>query len=55
MIKCILSALAGAVTMFDFLVVIASIQAVKTPEQKEYEHIDYVSNITETECFLQRR
>lgn len=50
--KCILSALAGAVTMFVLLAVIANIQAATAPQLEEYEHIDYVSNITEAECYV---
>ena len=50
--KCILSALAGAVTMFVLLTVIANIQTAKAPQQEEYEHIDYVSSITEAACYV---
>lgn len=50
--KCILSALAGAVTMLVLLAVIANIQTVKASLQEEYEHIDYVSNITDADCYV---
>lgn len=48
--KCILSALAGAVAMFVMLVVIANVRIETRPE--EYEHIDYVSTITQEDCFV---
>lgn len=47
--KCILSAIAGAVMMFVLLAVIANIRTTKASQQEEYEHIDYISNITEAE------
>lgn len=50
--KYILSALAGAVTMFVLMAVIANIQNAKAPQQEEYEYIDYVSNITEEDCYI---
>ena len=50
--KCILSALVGAAAMFLLLVLIANIQTAKAPHQEEYEHIDYVSNIMEAECYV---
>ena len=50
--KCILSALAGAVAMFVMLVVIANVRIETRPE--EYEHIDYVSTITQEDCALWR-
>lgn len=50
--KCILSALVGAVAMFLLLVLIANIQTAKAPQQEEYEHIDYISNITEADCYV---
>ena len=48
--KCIISALLGAVLTLLMLVLIANAQQVKATE--EYEHIDYVSNITPEECFV---
>ena len=50
--KCILSALVGAVTMFLLLAVIANVQTGKVPRQEEYEHIDYISSISTTECYI---
>ena len=47
--KCILSALAGALAMLIVITIVAAAQE-QTP--KEYEHIDYVSNITQEECFV---
>lgn len=48
--KCILSALGGAAAMFLLLALIANIRYEKAAE--EYEHIDYVSTITEAECYV---
>ncbi len=48
--KCILSALGGAAAMFLLLALIANIRYEKTAE--EYEHIDYVSTTTESECYV---
>ena len=50
--KCIVSAFAGAVAMFVLLAAIANIRTAQAPKQEEYEHIDYVSNITEAECYI---
>lgn len=52
--KCILSAIAGAFAMLVSLIVIANICAAKEQahEKKEYEHIDFVSTITQEECFI---
>ena len=44
--KCILSALAGAATMFLLLALIANTRNAQGTE--EYEHIDYVSAIDNT-------
>lgn len=50
--KCILSALAGALGMLLFLVVIANASAARKQKPVEYEHIDYVTGITPEECFV---
>lgn len=50
--KYFLSAIAGAVMMFLLLAVIVNVQTTKSPQQEEYEHIDYVSNIAEAECYI---
>lgn len=50
--KCIVSALAGTLAMLATLVIIANISAARKQEPQEYEHIDYVSNITQEECFV---
>lgn len=48
--KCILSAVAGALAML--LMIVARISAAQNQAPKEYEHIDYVSTITQEECFV---
>ena len=50
--KCILSAIAGAAAMLAILIVAANVSAVREPNQKEYEHIDFVSTITQEDCFV---
>lgn len=50
--KCILSAIAGALAMFVTIIMAARISTVQKQTLKEYEHIDYVSNITQAECFV---
>ena len=50
--KCILSALAGAFIMLAAIIIAANISAARKQEPKEYEHIDYVSTITEAECYV---
>ena len=50
--KCILSALAGAMAMLIAITVMASIHANKAQHPKNYEHIDYISNITSEECYV---
>lgn len=49
--KCILSALAGALTMLIAIIVMATIHANKVQHPKDYENIDYISNITSEECY----
>lgn len=49
--KCILSAIGGALAMLSALIIIANISAAKEQEKKIYEHIDYVSAITQEDCF----
>lgn len=46
----ILSALTGAATMFLLLVLIVNVHNVKAVE--EYEHIDFISTITPSDCFV---
>lgn len=48
--KCILSAIAGAAAMFLILLLIANAQ--NKQEEAEYVHIDFVSAITQDECFV---
>ena len=52
--KCILSAIGGAFAMLISLIVIANVSVAKeqAQEKKEYEHIDFVSTITQEECFV---
>ena len=52
--KCILSAIGGALAMLVCLIIIANISVVREQKQekKTYEHIDYVSTITEDDCFI---
>ena len=50
--KCILSALAGALAMLVVIIIAATIHANKDQTPKDYEHIDYVSTITEAECYV---
>ncbi|MBQ8237471.1 MAG: hypothetical protein IJZ39_04930 [Oscillospiraceae bacterium] len=50
--KYILSAIGGAIIMLIALILIANISAANKQENKEYEHIDYVSAITQDECFV---
>ena len=50
--KCILSALAGAMAMLITIAVMATIQANKAQHPKDYEHIDYISNIAAEEYYV---
>lgn len=50
--KCIISALAGALTMLVVIITAVTIHAAKDQPQKDYEHIDYVSTITEADCYV---
>ena len=50
--KCILSAIAGALIMLVAIIIAAKISTAQEQTPKEYEHIDYVSNITQEECFV---
>ena len=50
--KCILSALAGAMAMLIAIALMASIHANKAQHPKDYEHIDYISNIATEECYV---
>ena len=50
--KCILSVLAGAMAMLIVIAVMATIHANKAQQPKDYEHIDYISNIAADECYV---
>ena len=52
--KCILSAIGGALAMLICLIIIVNISVAREQKQekKTYEHIDYVSAITQDDCFI---
>ena len=50
--KYLLSAIGGAVAMFLVLLCLSTFAGKETPEPTEYEHIDYVSDIDQADCFL---
>lgn len=52
--KCILSAIGGALAMLVCLIIIANVSVAREQKQekKTYEHIDYVSAITQEDCFI---
>ena len=50
--KYILSAIAGALAMLIAIIIAANISAARKQKPKEYEHLDYVSIITEAECYV---
>lgn len=50
--KCILSAIGGAMAMLVVLFAIANISAALEKEQNEYEHIDFVSDVSQENCFV---
>lgn len=50
--KCILSAIGGAVAMLIALIVIANISAANEQKKDEYKHINFVSDITQDDCFV---
>lgn len=52
--KCILSAIGGAFAMLICLIIIANVSVAREQKQenKTYEHIDYVSAITQEDCFI---
>lgn len=52
MMKYILSAIGGAIAMLVLLIVVASISIAKEQVPKKYEHIDYVSEIAQEDCFV---
>lgn len=50
--KCILSAIAGALTMLIIITIVVVIHGDEEQASEEYEHIDYVSAITQEECYV---
>jgi len=50
--KCILSAIAGALTMLILIMVAVSVSTAKERVPEDYEHIDYISAITQEECYV---
>lgn len=52
--KCILSAIGGAIAMLIALIIIANVSVAREQkrEKKPYEHVDFVSAITQEDCFI---
>ena len=50
--KSVSSMLAGALAMLSAISVIATINANKEQSYEDYDHIDYVSTITQEECYI---
>lgn len=50
--KCILSAIAGALAMLILIIVAANVSTAKKRIPEDYEHIDYISTITQEECYI---
>ena len=50
--KCIASAIAGALAMLIAIMVAAAIHANKEQTPEKYEHISYISAITQDECYI---
>jgi hypothetical protein len=50
--KCILSAIAGALAMLILIIVAANVSTAKKRIPEDYEHIDYISTITQEECYV---
>ena len=50
--KCILSAMAGALAMLILIIVAANVSTAEEQVPEDYEHIDYISTITQEECYV---
>jgi hypothetical protein len=50
--KCILSAIAGALAMLILIIVAANVSTEEGHVPEDYEHIDYISSITQEECYV---
>lgn len=50
--KCILSAIAGALAMLILIIVAANVSTAEGHVPEDYEHIDYISAITQEECYV---
>jgi len=50
--KCILSAIAGAQAMLAAMIIAANVSAAKEQVPEDYEHIDYISTITQEDCYV---
>jgi len=50
--KCILSAIAGALAMLIVIIVAANVSTAKERIPEDYEHIDYISTISQEECYV---
>ena len=52
--KCILSAIGGAIAMLIALIIIANVSVAREQKRakKPYEHVDFISTITQEDCFI---
>lgn len=52
--KCIISAIGGALAMLIALIIVANVSVAKEQKQEKepYEHVDFVSAITQEDCFI---
>lgn len=50
--KCILSAIAGALAMLVAIIITGNVSTAREQVPEDYEHIDYISTITQEECYV---
>ena len=52
--KCILSAIGGAIAMLIALIIFANVSVSREQKRakKPYEHVDFISTITQEDCFI---
>lgn len=50
--KCILSAITGALAMLILIIAAANFSTAEERVPEDYEHIDYISTITQEECYV---
>lgn len=50
--KCLISVIAGALAVLIILVIVANLYDFQKHSSSEYRHIDYVSEITNEDCFV---